>query len=84
MNTATSRGLVRFVAGPVAAASIIGGALGLASVANASTTPTFTQDMPAMVQAQNPHEPSSSDTLRNYRDKWSDAQKRVQATNAGA
>ena len=37
MNTTTSRGLIRFLAGPVAAASIIGGALGLAAVANATT-----------------------------------------------
>jgi hypothetical protein len=37
MNTPNSRRFVRLVAGPVAAASIIGGALGLAAVANAST-----------------------------------------------
>jgi hypothetical protein len=40
MNTPMSRGLVRLVAGPAAAAAIIGGALGLAAVANASTAPT--------------------------------------------
>jgi hypothetical protein len=38
MNTNKSRGFVRFVAGPVAAAAILGGAaLGLAAGANAST-----------------------------------------------
>ncbi|HEX3283625.1 MAG TPA: hypothetical protein VHT50_02930 [Mycobacterium sp.] len=37
MNTTMSRGLIRLVAGPVAAAGIIGGALGLAAVANANT-----------------------------------------------
>jgi hypothetical protein len=40
MNTTISRGLTRRVAGPVMAAGIIGGALGLAAVANASTDPT--------------------------------------------
>jgi hypothetical protein len=40
MNTTISRGLTRLVAGPVVAAGIIGGALGLAAVANASTDPT--------------------------------------------
>jgi hypothetical protein len=37
MNTTTSRNLIRLVAGPVAAAGILSGALGLAAVANAST-----------------------------------------------
>ena len=37
MGTPNSRRFVRFGAGPVAAASIIGGALGLAAVVNAST-----------------------------------------------
>jgi hypothetical protein len=37
MNTTISGGLIRLVAGPVAAAIIIGGAVGLASVANAHT-----------------------------------------------
>ncbi len=37
MNTTMSRGLIRLVAGPIVAASIIGGALGMAAVANAST-----------------------------------------------
>jgi len=37
MNTTISGGLIRLVAGPVAAAIIIGGAVGLASVANANT-----------------------------------------------
>ena len=37
MNTTS---LIRLVAGPVAAASIMGGALGLAAVANASTSGT--------------------------------------------
>jgi hypothetical protein len=35
MNTTMSCGLIRLVAGPVVAAGIIGGALGLAAVANA-------------------------------------------------
>ena len=35
MKTTMSRHLIRLIAGPVAAASIIGGALGLAAVANA-------------------------------------------------
>jgi len=35
MNTTMSRGLIRLLAGPVAAASIIGGALGVAANANA-------------------------------------------------
>lgn len=39
MNTTTSRGLVAFVAAPVAAAGIIAGALGLSAIAHASTTP---------------------------------------------
>ena len=38
MNTTISGGLIRLVAGPVAAASIIiGGALGLAAIAHANT-----------------------------------------------
>jgi len=37
MNKTMSRGLTSLVAGPVVAAGIIGGALGLAAVANAST-----------------------------------------------
>jgi hypothetical protein len=37
MNTTMSCGLIRLVAGPVVAAGIIGGALGLAAVANAAT-----------------------------------------------
>ena len=37
MSTTISGGLIRLVAGPVAAAIIIGGAVGLASVANATT-----------------------------------------------
>jgi hypothetical protein len=43
MNTTRSRGLIRLVAGPVAAAGIIGGALGLAAVANASTAVAIAQ-----------------------------------------
>jgi hypothetical protein len=39
MNTTMSRGLIRVIAGPVAAAGIIGGALGVAAVANAHTAP---------------------------------------------
>jgi|SRR5690349_10270212 hypothetical protein len=37
MNATMSRTLIRFVAAPAAAAGILGGALGLAAVANAST-----------------------------------------------
>lgn len=37
MTATMSRILIRFVAAPVAAAGILGGALGLAAVANAST-----------------------------------------------
>jgi hypothetical protein len=37
MNTTMSRGLIRLVTGPVVAASIVGGALGMAAVANANT-----------------------------------------------
>jgi len=37
MTATMSRHLIRFVAAPVAAAGILGGALGVAAVANAST-----------------------------------------------
>lgn len=37
MNTYISRTLIRVIAGPVAAAGILSGALGMAGVANAST-----------------------------------------------
>jgi len=37
MNPTMSRTLIRFVAAPVAAVGILGGAMGLAAVANAST-----------------------------------------------
>ena len=37
MNTNISRNLIRAVAGPVAAAGILSGALGMTAVANAST-----------------------------------------------
>ncbi|MDX1884785.1 hypothetical protein [Mycolicibacterium sp. 120270] len=37
MNTYISRTLIRLIAGPVAAAGILSGALGMAAVANAST-----------------------------------------------
>lgn len=40
MNTTMSHGFIRFVAGPIAVAGLIGGAtLGIAAAANASTTP---------------------------------------------
>ena len=37
MNTHISRNITRIIAGPVAAAGILSGALGVAAVANAST-----------------------------------------------
>jgi hypothetical protein len=39
MNTTTSRGFIALFAGPVAAAGIVAGALGVAAVAHASSTP---------------------------------------------
>jgi hypothetical protein len=39
MNTTTSRGFIAILAGPVAAAGIMAGGLGLAAIAHASTTP---------------------------------------------
>jgi hypothetical protein len=44
MNATMSRTLIRFVAAPVAAAGILGGALGLAAVANASTVTAASTD----------------------------------------
>ena len=58
MNTNKSRGFVRFVAGPVAAAAILGGAaLGLAAGANASTaTPEqMKQQQAAEMHARDAH-----------------------------
>jgi hypothetical protein len=56
MNTTMSRRLVRLVAGPVAVAGIIGGAMGLAAVANATTAPAPAPAQPIVyphvVQAQ--------------------------------
>jgi hypothetical protein len=76
MNTTMSRGLVRFIAGPVAAASIIAGALGLAAVANA--TVAINPHAP-VVSTQQTSLPNATDTLRDYRDTWSSAaQKRQQ------
>jgi len=46
MNTTMSRRLVRLVAGPVAVAGIIGGAMGLAAVANASAAPAAAPAQP--------------------------------------
>jgi hypothetical protein len=86
MNTTTSRGLVRFVAGPVAVAGIIGGALGLAAVANASTAPTFTHGTAAMGQVQNSHaasNPDSSPTNAGGLMQATNAGGLMQATNAG-
>jgi hypothetical protein len=40
MNTTTSRGFIAIFAGPVAAAGIMAGGLGLAAIAHASTTPS--------------------------------------------
>ena len=68
MNAIMSRGFVRFVAGPVAAAGILGGAaFGLAAVANA--TPTITNGTgstaPSSQQqpmgSQSAHHPAGSD-----------------------
>src|SRR6476646_1944836 len=42
MNTTTSRGFIALFAGPVAAAGIVAGGLGVAAVAHASTTPGVT------------------------------------------
>jgi hypothetical protein len=42
MNTPMSRRLVRLVAGPVAAAGIIGGAMGMAAIAHAGSAATAT------------------------------------------
>jgi hypothetical protein len=39
MNTGWYRRLMRLMAGPVAAAGVIGGAMGLSAIAHASTTP---------------------------------------------
>jgi hypothetical protein len=55
MNTTMSRGLTRLVAGPVVAAGLIGGALGLAAVANASTAQGAT--------AAHVHPPSAGVTI---------------------
>jgi hypothetical protein len=52
MNTTTSRRLVRLLARPVAVAGIIGGAIGLAAAANASTAPARPIVYPHAVQAQ--------------------------------
>jgi hypothetical protein len=59
MNTTISGGLIRLVAGPVAAAGIIGGALGLAAVANATIAPAPT---PAahVVDAQQADQPNKA------------------------
>jgi hypothetical protein len=38
MNTSWSRRLVRFMAGPVAVAGVIGGAIGLSAIAHAGAT----------------------------------------------
>jgi hypothetical protein len=42
MNTTTSRGFIALFAGPIAAAGIVAGGLGVAAVAHASTTPGVT------------------------------------------
>ncbi|MFY9919683.1 MAG: hypothetical protein WAL26_14960 [Mycobacterium sp.] len=52
MNTTPSRGLVRLVAGSVAAAGIVASILGFASVANASTPPTAS-NAGGLMQASN-------------------------------
>src|SRR5262245_266841 len=52
MNTTTSRRLARLLAGPVAVAGVIGGAMGLAAAANASTAPAQPIVYPHAVQAQ--------------------------------
>jgi hypothetical protein len=65
MNTNKSRGFVRFVAGPVAAAAILGGAaLGFAAGANASTDSPeqMKQQHAAEVQARNEARQPGGDT----------------------
>jgi hypothetical protein len=42
MNTTMSRRLVRLFAGPVAAAAVIGGAMGMSAIAHAETAPMST------------------------------------------
>jgi hypothetical protein len=42
MDTTTSRGLIAMIATPVAAAGIVAGGLGMAAIANASTSPDMT------------------------------------------
>ena len=57
MNTTMSRTLIRCVAAPVAAAGILGGAVGLAAVANASTVtaaPTACTDTGSATLCQTP------------------------------
>ncbi|WP_319452766.1 MULTISPECIES: hypothetical protein [unclassified Mycobacterium] len=78
MNTTTSRGLVRFIAGPVAAASIIGGALGLAAVANASTAPT-----PAVAASTAPTVGPATNAKATDGGESTNAGGLMQATNAG-
>jgi hypothetical protein len=60
MNTTMSRGLTRLVAGPVVAAGIIGGALGLAAVANASTAVATAHPSNGTTVQQKLHEIQSS------------------------
>lgn len=49
MNTTTSRGLISFVAAPLALAGIAAGALGLSAVAHASVTPGVNTHTSGMV-----------------------------------
>jgi hypothetical protein len=76
MNTTISRRLVRIFAGPVAAAGIIGGAVGMAAIADASTAPMATPAQPVVAShaVQQPivarhamQAPASNDVLRSSR-----------------
>ena len=76
MNTTISRRLVRIFAGPVAVAGIIGGAMGMAAIANASTAPMVTPAQPVVAShaVQQPivarhamQAPASNDVSRSSR-----------------
>jgi hypothetical protein len=63
MNTTMSRRLVRLLAGPVAVAGIIGGAMGLAALANASTAPAAAPAQPIVARQHAVQTPVSNDVL---------------------
>lgn len=45
MNATWYRRLVRLMAGPVAAAAVIGGAMGMSAIAHSETAPTTTESI---------------------------------------